>query len=319
MSRLLLIFDKGLATLVTAPNHRRKGAASQLISIGLALADAHHLPAYVEATPDGLSLYLKHGFQQVDSRTIDLTPWGNPVAQEYSILLRPAAPAMSPSSFSVSPYLTNADFLDFAKIEDKAFQMTPLARVLFPPPPDPNTPRDPFKRDGMEIRAASLLEMAINDPTVRLVKAFLPETHEMVGWAKWNFYLDSSNPPQPNPIEWPPGANLALGEHFLDALYRPRDFHMRGKAYFFMHILCVLPEYQRKGIGKRMLEWGLKQADELGVECWIDATPAGLGLYKQYGWKEVTTTTVDLESYGGTPGEKEVSVQLIRPPQSLRE
>jgi ribosomal protein S18 acetylase RimI-like enzyme len=40
----------------------------------------------------------------------------------------------------------------------------------------------------------------------------------------------------------------------MEALYKPRDSHMRGKAYFFMHILAVLPEYQRQGVGKRMLE-----------------------------------------------------------------
>ena len=314
-SVLVLMFVKGLATLVTAPNHRRKGAASQLISIGLALADAHHLPTYVEATPEGLGLYLKHGFEQVDTMTIDLTPWGTPVTQEHTVLVRPAAPVPSSSSISISPYLTNADFSGFANAETKAFQMTPLARVLRPPPPDPNMPKDPSKKDGNDIRAASLLNVAITDPTARFVKAFIPETYQMIGWAKWNFYLDPSNPPQPNPIEWPPGPNLALVDHIMEALYRPRDSHMRGKSYFFMHILAVLPEYQRKGIGRKMLEWGLKQADELGVECWIDASPAGLGLYKQCGWKEVNSFTIDLEPYGGKPGEKEVNVQLIRPPE----
>lgn len=30
-----------------------------------------------------------------------------------------------------------------------------------------------------------------------------------------------------------------------------------------------------------MLEWGLKKADELGIEMWIDATPIGLPLYNK--------------------------------------
>ena len=269
----------------------------------------------MESTPGGLSLYLKHGFQKVDTLTIDLNPWGTPVIQEHTILIRPAAPAPPSATISISSFLNNVDFLDFAKIEAKAFQMSPFARVLLPPPPDPKIPRDPAWKDPMEIRAASLLGQGINDSSVRFIKAFLSNTHQMVGWAKWNFYLDPSNPPQPNPIAWPPGSNIPLGEHFMEALYKSRNTHMRGKAYFFMHILAVLPKHQRKGIGKKMLEWGLKQADELEVECWIDATAAGLGLYKQYGWEEVNVVTVNLEPYGGNPGEKDVNVQLIRPPQ----
>lgn len=308
------MFSKVIANLVTSPKHRRKGAASQLISAGLALADAHHLPTYVEATPVGLGLYLKHGFEKVDTLTVDLRPWGHPIVQEHTILIRPAAPASPLSLISISPYLTNADFLDFAKIKAKAFQTSPLSRVLFPPP-DPQTPKDPARKNPTEIRAASLVEKAISDPSVRLVKAFIPETQQIIGWAKWNFYLDPTNPSPESPITWPPGANLALKEHFKKALYKPRNSHMRGKAYFFMRFLAVLPDYQRQGVGKKMLEWGLKQADELGVECWIDATPAGLGLYKKFGWEEVNVVTIDLEPYGGNPGEKEVNVQLIRPPQ----
>lgn len=92
----------------------------------------------------------------------------------------------------------------------------------------------------------------------------------------------------------------------MEALYKALESHTRGRAYFFMHILAVLPEYQRQRGWEEDAGGGLKQADELGVECPIDATPAGLGLYSKL-------VTIDLEPYGGKPGEKGVDVQLVRP------
>ena len=84
---------KVLASLCTAPTHRRLGAASQLVEWGLALADAHQLPTYVESTPAGLPFYLKHGFEKVDTMEIDLRPWGRDHVQEHTILIRPAKQA----------------------------------------------------------------------------------------------------------------------------------------------------------------------------------------------------------------------------------
>ncbi len=90
---------------------------------------------------------------------------------------------------------------------------------------------------------------------------------------------------------------------------------MRGQAYLFMRLLVVLPSHQGRGIGRRMLEWGLEQADQLGVRAWIDASPAGLGLYKKLGWEEVSRLEIDLAEWGGKEGDRDVTVSLIREPK----
>ncbi len=90
---------------------------------------------------------------------------------------------------------------------------------------------------------------------------------------------------------------------------------MRGQAYLFMRLLVVHPSHQGRGIGRRMLEWGLEQADQLGVRAWIDASPAGLGLYKKLGWEEVSRLEIDLAEWGGKEWDKDVTVSLIREPK----
>ena len=52
-----------------------------------------------------------------------------------------------------------------------------------------------------------------------------------------------------------------------------------------LNILFVHPDFRRKGIGEMMLESGINQADELGVEMWLDATACGVPLYKQHGFQ----------------------------------
>ncbi|KIW67091.1 hypothetical protein PV04_06364 [Phialophora macrospora] len=54
------------------------------------------------------------------------------------------------------------------------------------------------------------------------------------------------------------------------------------------HVLCFLlftdPEYQGKGCGRMMMQWGNDVADALMLPCWIEASPEGELLYKQMGY-----------------------------------
>ena len=59
-----------------------------------------------------------------------------------------------------------------------------------------------------------------------------------------------------------------------------------GKGHMWLTILCVDEKYQRRGIGKRLLEWGAKTADREGVATGLVSSPAGSGLYKRCGYRE---------------------------------
>ncbi len=82
-------------------------------------------------------------------------------------------------------------------------------------------------------------------------------------------------------------------------------------------MLAVHPDYQRRGFGQKLLDWGLDQADELQVPCWVDASPDGLALYEKNYWKQIGEFTVDLAKFGG-PDEIDRTVFLVREPQPKR-
>lgn len=61
-----------LHILVVDPAYQRRGLGSMLIRQGLEAADKAGAQTYIEATPDGLPLYLKFGWEPVDEMVIDM-------------------------------------------------------------------------------------------------------------------------------------------------------------------------------------------------------------------------------------------------------
>lgn len=55
--------------------------------------------------------------------------------------------------------------------------------------------------------------------------------------------------------------------------------------YMILNSLTILPEYERRGIGRELLREGLKMVKEAGVSIYLVATPAGRGLYGKYGFQ----------------------------------
>lgn len=60
-----------------------------------------------------------------------------------------------------------------------------------------------------------------------------------------------------------------------------------------LNILFTHPDHRRQGAGDLAMNWGIKKADELGVEMWVDASSSGLPLYRKYGFIVVHETVLE--------------------------
>lgn len=71
-------------------SHQRRGLGAALVAWGCRKADESGLLAYCEASPEGLNLYKRHGFREVDRVTVDLEPWGGNKGEfhSYGLLVR---------------------------------------------------------------------------------------------------------------------------------------------------------------------------------------------------------------------------------------
>ena len=74
-----------LDTLVTLPQHERKGAGSMLVRWGTQRADEAGLEAYLEASPMGAPMYARHGFEPMKKVALDLTKYGGEEVLEFIV------------------------------------------------------------------------------------------------------------------------------------------------------------------------------------------------------------------------------------------
>lgn len=53
-----------------------------------------------------------------------------------------------------------------------------------------------------------------------------------------------------------------------------------------LEVLATTSEYQKKGLGSKLLEWGIEKADAEGLELYLDAGKEAQHLYEKFGYVE---------------------------------
>lgn len=90
---------------------------------------------------------------------------------------------------------------------------------------------------------------------------------------------------------------------FFDAAYGER-------GHVMLKILLCHPDYQRRGAGRALTEWGIQEARRLGLYTTVFASPMGLGLYTKLGFREIGRFRVQLE---GDEEFLEIPALILRP------
>lgn len=62
-----------------------------------------------------------------------------------------------------------------------------------------------------------------------------------------------------------------------------------------------------------LLKWGAAEADRLGLDSYLEASPEGRPLYEKSGFTSVDTLTVDMSPWGGPASH---STELMVRPKS---
>nr|OQO16101.1 hypothetical protein B0A51_17067 [Rachicladosporium sp. CCFEE 5018]OQO19395.1 hypothetical protein B0A51_11269 [Rachicladosporium sp. CCFEE 5018] len=136
-------------------------------------------------------------------------------------------------------------------------------------------------------------------------KAIDAESRAMVACADWSFHLsqaaeqfDGINERSGPPDDWPEGGNWELKRFYrLNTRRMIRDY-IGKEPYIMLNVLTVLPEHQGRGAGKKLLTWGVEEADKLHVSMCLESTPAGLALYKQMGFVVREVVAANMHDFG---------------------
>ncbi|KAK5988395.1 hypothetical protein PT974_12549 [Cladobotryum mycophilum] len=133
---------------------------------------------------------------------------------------------------------------------------------------------------------------------------------KIVGGALWKIFPT-------NPFEQPPPGNFQAfwypeggqRDFVTAALHRINAFRSKAatRPHVFLNIIYTHPDHRRQGVGRLMIEWGIKKADELGIETWVNSTGPGVPLYQEYGFVVVNETTLCPETENPNEEWKEMA------------
>ncbi|KAJ5817263.1 Acyl-CoA N-acyltransferase [Penicillium robsamsonii] len=133
------------------------------------------------------------------------------------------------------------------------------------------------------------------------------ESGPIVAFAKWKRPAPADHDRREEQIMWPASSDKELCDRFFWGMEAQHQKWMGDRPHYYLDMLGVHHSYQGKGLGSKLLKWGLTRADTEGVEVYLGASPAGRPLYAKYGFREVGTFS---------PYPDYVLVMMIRSPNA---
>ncbi|KAI8940594.1 hypothetical protein NX059_001868 [Plenodomus lindquistii] len=186
---------------------------------------------------------------------------------------------------------TDDDIPRACEIETAAYQNKTLNRILAP---------GPFPPESRQRRISQLIQLRRDNSTAFYLKAVDEESGKMIAFAKWHIFETSEAAAAfARPLVFGPGWNSDACMAFFGGLTDRKKQLVGDRPHLYLHILHTDPEFQGRGAGRLLVEWGTRRADELSLPAYLESTAAGHRLYKSQGFKDVDNLEVDLSPWDG--------------------
>jgi ribosomal protein S18 acetylase RimI-like enzyme len=119
--------------------------------------------------------------------------------------------------------------------------------------------------------------------------------------ALWDIYLTPSKWRR-GEISWLSGRERERAEQLIWPLWDTRERLWLDQKYLYCHVVAVHPEYQRRGIGQMLMEYGIDIAQKVRLPIYIESSRDGMRLYEKIGCRRLKQQPVD-KSKTGKPQE----------------
>ena len=80
--------------------------------------------------------------------------------------------------------------------------------------------------------------------------------------------------------------------------------------------MAVHPSHRLRGIGSLLMNIGILRADELNLECWMEASTMGKSLYEKFSFQALLKIAFDNEKTGATDEWRKCAHEMTPPPIS---
>jgi ribosomal protein S18 acetylase RimI-like enzyme len=118
------------------------------------------------------------------------------------------------------------------------------------------------------------------------VKCVDSATGAIVGMGMWDVYLTPSEYKKGD-IGWLEGAERERAEALVKPFWTFRERLWTGERYVYCHLTAVHPKAQRRGIGKLLMEYGMRIAEQAGLPIYTEASQAAIALYERIGFQRL--------------------------------
>ena len=124
---------------------------------------------------------------------------------------------------------------------------------------------------------------------------------------------------QPSPDAEPPTPKKKFIHAFREAAWKEQSAQAKKvmfdrrypDGYLYLKVLYVLPEFQRRGIGRSLTRWGMGIARRVGLPIALFASHNGQKLYGSLGFQVVGDLRVQAGGDGDDDGEKVLEVTAM--------
>ncbi|OKL55641.1 hypothetical protein UA08_09128 [Talaromyces atroroseus] len=141
------------------------------------------------------------------------------------------------------------------------------------------------------------LMKALSDPSVHIVAVVDTDApgEPIVAYANWVSPTTTdtdTEQDQAQPLYPDDGDDKELAEFFFPFLKEQRAKNMGGRKCWYLAALVCHEDHQGKGAGGMLMRYGLKQADDMNADIYLEASPPGVPVYKRFGFKEIDRVVV---------------------------
>ncbi|KAJ0420358.1 acyl-CoA N-acyltransferase [Aspergillus carlsbadensis] len=223
-----------------------------------------------------------------------------------------------PFSYTITP-LKPTEYTAAFTLADTCFAS--LDTLLFKETAYPPSPTSSAQRTTSRIA-----RLANSTPRPTLFKVTDTATGEIIGVAHWTIHTDDEEVTQSVADAVADIVDASIPEMNRDAVRGfytmvtegKRDvlrvdvpvcgvYGRRGPGYPVVKMtrrveldtVFVHPDYRRRGVATRLLEWGIEQAERLGLLVYLEATEEGRRVYERVGFEVVRVERFDAAWFWG--------------------
>ncbi|KAF2189844.1 hypothetical protein K469DRAFT_562772, partial [Zopfia rhizophila CBS 207.26] len=163
--------------------------------------------------------------------------------------------------------------------------------------------------EAVILKVAEERKKQLNQPSIRhwkVIDTSPTGKDEMIAFAIWSAHnISPSNQKRKlraerrysNGPSHPRNKRLEVLNALFSPLREARKDIIGEKSYLMLNSIATHPEHRGRRAGSMLIEWGVRMADELGVEAYLDTTRMSRGLYE--GFELVKGFEFDRVPWGG--------------------